>query len=515
MEYLKKIFKEKDVKYFFFLLLTPLLFCGIVEFAILFSLKTFINLVSSTLFLCITTGFYAVFPKARKVLAVLLTPFVYIPCLVSVLFVMTYQGEFSQHVVSVILNTNLEEAMEVTGQKTSVLNIFVILGFITNAAFCLMGIFKYKVSNQAEKISWKKRAIFGTLIIAYSALPRYIKTTPFVAYSYCMTHRKFNREIYRFFNTKTYTPPEFGSLSLLSKEKKQTFVFVIGESADRNHLGIYGYDFNNTTPNFSGIKHELYTFKDVTSCDIWTTDVISKIFIFGNFQNGDLISLCKAAGFKTFWISNQYHAGKYDFPSTFLSKICDFWKYITKNDAIGFLRKNFDENLLPHVRTALQDPADKKVIFVHLMGSHSNYHSRYPKNFEVFPVHDVNFSKKKAKLVAEYDTAIRYTDYVLNEILTMLKAQNTYSAMLYMPDHGEDVRDTKDSICGRSTNITRYMQEIPFVVWVSDQYKEEHRDFINSWNLNKPYNSIDFAHSFSDFLRVTHNKFIPEKSIFR
>lgn len=515
MEYFKKNFNEKDVKYFFFLLLTPLLFCGIVEFAILCSIRAFVNLVSAILFLYIITNFYVLFPKIRKPLAAILTPFIYLPCLISVLFVITYQSPFSQDIVNAILNTDLTEAIEVLGQKTSALNILVILGFIANTAFCIKRIFKHKKCAQTAKMPWKKRAIFGVLLVIYLSLPRYIKSTPFYAFSSYITYYKYNREIYKFFNTKTYQKPEFAPLSLLSKEKKQTFVFVIGESADRNHLGIYGYNFNNTTPNFSRIKHKLYIFKDVTSCSVWTTNVISKIFVFENFQNGDLISLCKAAGFKTFWISNQYHAGKYDFPSTFLSKICDFSKYITKTDAIGFLRKNFDGNLLSHVRTALEDPTDKKVIFVHLMGSHSDYNNRYPKDFKVFPVHNVKFSQKKAKLVAEYDTAIRYTDHVLNEILSMLQMQNTYSAMLYMPDHGEDVRDTKDSICGRSTNITRHMQEIPFVVWVSDQYKEEHSDFINGWDLNKPYNSADFAHSFSDLLRISHNKFIPEKSIFR
>mgnify|MGYP003631004296 FL=1 len=49
-----------------------------------------------------------------------------------------------------------------------------------------------------------------------------------------------------------------------SKEIPQTHVFIIGESATRNHMGIYGYK-RNTTPNLSKISNEIVVLDNVIS----------------------------------------------------------------------------------------------------------------------------------------------------------------------------------------------------------------------------------------------------------
>ena len=46
------------------------------------------------------------------------------------------------------------------------------------------------------------------------------------------------------------------------KSKKQMCVLVFGESVDRNHMGLYGYEYQ-TTPNFYTINNELEIFKNV------------------------------------------------------------------------------------------------------------------------------------------------------------------------------------------------------------------------------------------------------------
>ena len=87
--------------------------------------------------------------------------------------------------------------------------------------------------------------------------------------------------------------------------------------------------------------------------------------------------------------------------------------------------------------------------------------------------------------------------------------------MIYMSDHGEDVYDTKESICGRSSHKTNHMSDVPFIIWLSKQYETENSDFIKNWDLCKQYNSKDFAHSISDLFRILHEKFDESKSIFR
>ena len=49
----------------------------------------------------------------------------------------------------------------------------------------------------------------------------------------------------------------------------RTYVFIVGESANRNHLSLYGYK-RNTTPKLEAMRDELVVFEDVISPDTHT-----------------------------------------------------------------------------------------------------------------------------------------------------------------------------------------------------------------------------------------------------
>lgn len=518
MNSFNRLIEDNNMRCFFTFAAFPILFNSLLSLIILCSFQTIIEFISSLVFLYIITKLFSI-TKRGHIFFLLWMFLIYPICLISALFTINFGGAFSQSIINSILETNINEASEVLSKKFSITNLLIILCFFLFAILSYKKLFSFKQissSNLLPKQKRLKQFKYISLLILYVFIPKSLSCTPLYTIKSCLTWYKEHKNIQRYFSFDDLEHSQkFSDITLLSKQKLQTFVFVIGESVDRKHMGIYGYTFNNTTPRFNNMQHELYIFNNVTSCDIWTSSVLSKIFVFDKFENGNIISLFKQAGFKTYWISNQYSTGKYDTTASFLSKLCDFCIFITNSDALWFLKSNYDENLLLHIENALNDKIDKKVIFVHLIGSHTNYKNRYPKSFEVFKMHDMKYSEKKAKTVAEYDNSILYTDYVLTEILNLLKSQNTYSAMIYMSDHGEDVYDTKESICGRSSNKTNNMYEIPFIIWVSEQYHNENTNFIKNWHFNKKHNSKNFAHSISDLFRIVHEKFDASKSIFR
>ena len=72
------------------------------------------------------------------------------------------------------------------------------------------------------------------------------------------------------------------------------------------------------------------------------------------------------------------------------------------------------------------------------MGQHVFYSQRYPKNRTLFTVNDYKDRKldsKAKQIVAEYDNAMLYNDYVISQIVSRFIDKE--SVILYLPDHGE------------------------------------------------------------------------------
>ena len=113
-------------------------------------------------------------------------------------------------------------------------------------------------------------------------------------------------------------------------------------------------------------------------------------------------------------------------------------------------------------------------IVLHTYGSHFNYHERYPAEFRIYTpdkAESIRQSYKK-ELRNAYDNSIRYTDYVLGEIVDMLKKKEVCASMLYLSDHGEDIFDDARARYLHASPIPTYYQlHIPYIIWFSDDYR--------------------------------------------
>lgn len=305
-----------------------------------------------------------------------------------------------------------------------------------------------------------------------------------------------------------------------SSNEQQTYVVVIGESTSNSHMQLYSYN-RETNPLLTEIKDELYVFEDVISPHVHTIESLEKILTLSNYdspkrkKNASIVQLANQSGFTTYWLSNQRPVGIYESIPTMIGNATSNRYFINSDDSIFNI---YDEKLLPYLSKVLENTDNKKIIFIHLMGTHSGYDKRYPEKFEYFSGENVKTKYKhdrSEKLVNSYDNAIRYNDSIVRGIIDKVKAKNTNSYVVYFSDHGDELYDTSDMVGHDMYNTTPSMYEVPFIVWMSEKYKKKHPEFFDKLKVVKrSYNLEDFIHSFSDLSGISFNEFDATRSIF-
>ncbi len=278
----------------------------------------------------------------------------------------------------------------------------------------------------------------------------------------------------------------FHATSALAADEAQTVVMVIGESSRYDRWSLNGYA-RDTNPLLSQ-QANLVTLPDmitsVSATRLSVPVIISRKPATESLKDGfsekSFISAFKEAGYKTFWLSNQISFGKFDTPVSVFAKEADVVDFLNLG---GFTdNSNYDEILFGPLKHAVADPAPKKLIVLHTLGSHWNYSHRYPKQFDKWlpslygvdkPVYtDIRI---KAQLNNSYDSSILYTDWFLDGVIGRLKESARPAALLYVADHGQTLYDNSCRLAFHGHN-TQYEFHVPAFAWYSDAYAERHPD---------------------------------------
>ncbi|MFN2261327.1 MAG: sulfatase-like hydrolase/transferase [Psychroflexus sp.] len=306
----------------------------------------------------------------------------------------------------------------------------------------------------------------------------------------------------------------FNNVDFQGESSGHTFVMIIGESTTRRQMGIYDF-YRQTTPLLSQRQSELLIYQDVLSSEAHTIPSLQAALSLNNFETNTestIVQLMNQAGFKTFWLSNQRPIGMYETLLTKLSKASDFYKYT--NTARWGSVTPYDEVLLPHLDKALDDEAKNKFIVVNLLATHGQYQLRYSDRFKTFTeTPETKFTSEKSfQSINDYHNAITYVDFMVDEIIDRVEAQNQKSYVLYFSDHGEEVFFDRDFFGHNDSDIpTRSMFEIPFFVWLSPEYKSTYE---LNFQPERPYVIDDLLHSMTDLSRIQFDEYKSERSIF-
>jgi heptose-I-phosphate ethanolaminephosphotransferase len=324
-------------------------------------------------------------------------------------------------------------------------------------------------------------------------------------------------------------------------DAQETYVVVIGESASRHHMSLYGYP-RVTDPRMAGLdsRGELLAFRNVSSAFMATTQSLLRAFSlmdqFSPPENFDysVVDIFNRAGFKTFWLSNNAVMPQHDtlleaiwgnaavkkFTDPQNSDILSMGRgriSANKTDEEGKKDITFDGALMEWFDEAIRDGANKKIIFVHLKGSHLMYWYRYPGSFEKFkapfaeaPMAE-SMSKEDFDTLNDYDNSICYTDHILGELTELLRVAGE-SWLLYFSDHGEEVFDFRVKYGRDTSNPSKYMFEVPFILWLSEEYKKSRDTELFSDYLERPYQLDNLIHTIMDLARLETDILDPARS---
>lgn len=301
------------------------------------------------------------------------------------------------------------------------------------------------------------------------------------------------------------------------KDKIDNIVLIIGESTQRNLMQIYGFELEDT-PNLVKLKQEnpdnLLVFDDVISSQTTTYEALAQVLTFYNQDTKErnwsqflnVIDAIKLAGYKAINISNQEKFSLWDKASTTIFHRSDKVFYTSMSDY--FEQSKPDEVVLPVISRILKEKKQDEKLFlsVHLMGNHAVYYNRYPKEFDRFKKEDLDESIKGRKTIAEYANNTLYGDFVLSSIIDKFKHSD--SIVIFLSDHGEEVYDRGEHYLHNDAKISRFMVEIPFIIYVSDEFIKKHEELYKriKASTNKPFMSDDLIHALIDIAGNDHFK---------
>ena len=477
-------------------------------------------------------------PRLTRPLAALIGVVLWASSLVGLSYFGIYGQEFSQSVIFVMFESNTAEAGEYFSQYFSVwLGLALLL-------YSLVAVLLWKRIRPVNLPLYSRLPVAFLLLAAILVYPFYKQMVSqqrsfadaqerveqrmavAVPWQLLVGYRQYRQQLdnmQALLDQNAALPP-LQNLKDSSGDAPRTLVLVLGESTTREHMHLYGYG-RETTPNLDALAardNSLTVFRNVVSPRPYTIEVMQQILTFGNEEHPDrfltdpsLINLMKQAGYKTFWITNQQTMTKRNTMLTTFSQQTDVPVYLNNQRTQN--ASQFDSVVLDPFDQALRDPAQKKLIIVHLLGTHMDYRYRYPADFEYFKDNlgaPAALSPEQVQTYNFYDNAVRYNDFVVSDLIKRYSATTPNGFLLYLSDHGEDVYSSgKHDRLGRNeADPTRPMYTIPFLLWTSPSWQAAHPRDLRAM-VNRPYSSAHLIHTLSDLAGLSYDRFEPAKSL--
>lgn len=274
-------------------------------------------------------------------------------------------------------------------------------------------------------------------------------------------------------------------------------VLVIGESYNRHHSQLYGYE-KATAPRQLDREQRGELIKMDDAVAPWNlTSYVFKL-MFSMYSVGDKGDWCdyplfpelfRNAGYHVTFITNQFlpqaKEAVYDFSGGFFlnNETLSKAMFDTRNESLH----DYDDGVLSDYDSLRKANTEHNLIILHLKGQHVHYASRVPKNQKHFTINDYprkGFTKKERQVMADYDNALLYNDSIVDEIVKRFEQDD--AIVIYIPDHGEECYGGDVHFFGRmhSTEITARLAreefDIPMWFWCSGPFREAHPDIVEA-----------------------------------
>ncbi|HCT8698411.1 TPA: phosphoethanolamine transferase [Escherichia coli] len=374
----------------------------------------------------------------------------------------TFGTTFNDGFAISVLQSDPDEVVKMLGMYIPYLCAFAFLSLLFLAV-----IIKYDVSLPTKKVTGilllivisgslfsacqfaykdaKNKKAFSPYILA----SRFATYTPFFNLNYFALAAKEHQRLLSIANTVPYFQLSVRDTGI------DTYVLIVGESVRVDNMSLYGYT-RSTTPQVEAQRKQIKLFNQAISGTPYTALSVPLSLTADSVLSHDIhnypdniINMANQAGFQTFWLSSQSAFRQNGTAVTSIAMRAMETVYV----------RGFDELLLPHLSQALQQKTQqKKLIVLHLNGSHEPACSAYPQSSAVFQPQDDQD--------ACYDNSIHYTDSLLGQIFELLKDRR--ASVMYFADHGLERDPTKKNVYfhgGREASQQAY--HVPMFIWYS------------------------------------------------
>lgn len=294
-------------------------------------------------------------------------------------------------------------------------------------------------------------------------------------------------------------------------------VLIIGESYIRCHSQLYGYHLSTTPRQLHrrdnpGKGGRLVVFTDVISPSNLTSIVFKNMFSLYSLDGDSKWSesplfpvLFRKAGYNVMFLTNQFVSA---LNTDIFNVSGGLFLNEPKLSTAQFSYRNtkthqYDLSLLDDYESLKRFNSKHQLTIFHLAGQHIYFSKRCPPHMKQFSVSDYsernNLSEEVKQLVADYDNATYYNDFVVDSIIRRFEKED--AVIVYVPDHGEECYDELQRV-GRlpanncSPEVLRQEYRIPFWIWCSDHYLQTHQQLCNQIinSANRPFMTDDLPH---------------------
>lgn len=505
--------------------------------------------------------------KNERFIFIALSIFTFIAAFVEIFLLGNFQTLFNKIMFQVFLSTNMHEASEFLQEYVSK-NIIIVLVFFTLFSMAFFIKIPKSLTTKYKKL---QQGLYLNAKVSLYLLMICLMVFSFLFGRYWYGDKPPKKEffieknlLFRWEQTLYYGIKDqrdflnqyYNLSKQLQKFKKENpnyitknnsvipkVVLIIGESTQRNYMSLYGYPLQ-TTPRLQELHNNgnLIVFRDVVAPHAHTNESLKEVLTFSDYENRqtpwykqqNIIDIMRFAGYKTFWLSNQESFSVYGNAVESLSRRADITHFSRIMDSYTSINGVlYDGVLLSMLDNTLRqyNNENKTFYILHIMGTHSTYKARFPETFDKFNKNDlINnhlntlapypktshtlLSNYQLQIKLDYINAIYYNDYIVSEI--MKRFQNDDAIVIYFSDHGEEVCDFSNFVGHSDSSISRFMAEVPFMIYMSDSFKQKHKDLaqriINAQTL--PFMNDDFIHAFLDIIGIETQDSILSKSLF-
>lgn len=289
-------------------------------------------------------------------------------------------------------------------------------------------------------------------------------------------------------------------LSQSDKNYPRNVILILGESFSKYHSSLYGYHIP-TNPKLEQLKKDgsLFCYNEVQSPATSTAE--SFRYMLNTLQRGDggdnkwyntpnVIEVLNSIGYTSCWFSNQPQYGLMDNICSSFSAICDY-SFFTEYSGPRLDQEVI--SLYDNFKNTHSIARELNFYVFHLYGQHPSFSSRYPDSFTQFSegLYE-DFPERHRHILAQYDNATYYNDYVVTEIISRFEKEE--SVVIYLSDHGFDLF-YKDDFSGHGRPADpisdKYGRDIPFMIYLSHTYQEMHPEWVKKIanNTNNSFNT--------------------------